>query len=110
MEHTYAAQRGGRHFKERRPVIDEEDPKDIKRPSPLGGSEAGATDAEYESDFEVDKEPITRAEEEANQEYDNDSFIIDDDGANKDGDLTASSEGSHRNKVSNRDWIFDYIR
>ena len=79
-----------------------EDPKNIRRPSPVG-SEAGATDAEYESDFEVDKEPITKAEEEANHEYDNDSFIIDDDGANKDGDLTASSEGTHKNKVSQAD-------
>ena len=67
------------------------------------GSEAAETDAEYESDFEVDKEPITRADdedEEAN-EYDNDSFIIDDDGANKEGDLTASTEG----KVS-KGWIY----
>ena len=61
---------------------------------------AQETDGDYESDFEVDKEilakPYDDKEEklEANDEYDNDSFIIDDDGKNKDGDLTGSSVSS----------------
>ena len=63
------------------------------------------TDNDYESDFEIDKEGVTKVvietdegdegeeheeDEQINDEYENDSFIIDDDGGNKDGDLTES--------------------
>ena len=115
-EHAYAAHRGGRHFKERRrwgshvfPLLMSShlfsDPEEGARirisatPSPRG-----ETDVEYESDFEVDKEPVTKieieVEEEGRYEYDNDSFIIDDDGANRDGDLTGSSPEVSRNDDS----------
>ena len=54
---------------------------------------AQETDADYESDFEIDKDGVTKviAQTEKEDEYENDSFIIDDDGRNKDGDLTGSS-------------------
>ena len=103
MEHTYAAQKGGRHFKERRDVPEEDHEEYLDdalaaaaRMSPTP-SPAVETDAEYESDFEVDKEPVTKIEvvdvdnEDGKYDYENDSFIIDDDGANKEGDLTGSS-------------------
>ena len=85
MEQTYASQQGGRHFKERiKTEASPPPPVTTTRPQPQ------ETDAEYESDFEADKEPLKIEEEEVEgNEYDNDSFIIDDDG--KDGDLTASS-------------------
>ena len=68
-------------------------------------SPRGVTDAEYESDFEEDKEvAVTKIEiedtDEGRYDYDNDSFIIDDDGANKEGDLTGSSLEVSRNEDS----------
>ena len=87
-EHTYATNQGGRHFKERQapspPALAEEG-------SVIPASPQPETDLDYESDFEVDREPISKiaVEEIDVHEYDNDSFIIDDDG--KEGDLTGSS-------------------
>ena len=69
-------------------------PPPLTTPSAISPQE---TDADYESDFEIDKEGVTKVVIEAeeregnNDEYENDSFIIDDDGGNKDGDLTGSS-------------------
>ena len=62
------------------------------------------TEAEYESDFEVDKDPGAGEnndnEDDGKYEYDNDSFIIDDDGANKEGDLTGSTDMAEKENVS----------
>ena len=65
-------------------------PVPVKTPS---ADVAEETDADYESDFEIDKEGPAKVmpQTENEDEYENDSFIIDDDGRNKDGDLTGSS-------------------
>ena len=87
-EQTYATNQGGRHFKERQP---EKPPAPVQTGSVIPASPQPETDLDYESDFEVDREALSNlaVEEAEGQEYDNDSFIIDDDG--KEGDLTASS-------------------
>ena len=55
-EHTYATNQGGRHFKERQapspPALAEEG-------SVIPASPQPETDLDYESDFEVDREPVS---------------------------------------------------
>ena len=88
-EHTFATHQGGRHFKERQAAPLPPAPAQIS--SVVPASPQPETDLDYESDFEVDREPLSKiaVEEVDVHEYDNDSFIIDDDG--KEGDLTGSS-------------------
>lgn len=106
QEHTYAAIRGGgRHVREQ--------PQRLEVPSSPPAASPQETEADYESDFELDKEagdqkaresePKVKAgvefyrgkEKPEDEYYENDSFIIDDDGGNdRDGDLTGSSARS----------------